>query len=326
MQRVRECFAKGRRFALTTHVNPDGDGLGCEAALAAFLSQMGKEVFVFNSNPVPSNYQFLDPDGKILEYDRDRHHEILLSVDFVIILDISDWYRLRQVGIDTREGRLKRICIDHHPNDKAFGDITLLDTTASSTGEIVYQLIEYCEGEFTSSMAEALYTSIMTDTGSFRFSNTKANSFAIANELVKKGVRPHLVYQQVYERQTRGKIKLFAYVLNNISFVAGGKIAWFKLSHKTIADFGAVASDTEGFADYPRVVEGVEISVMFVEMESGRTKVSLRSKGNHVINKIAQKFGGGGHAYAAGVLLDGNPEEYIGEILKELTALIRGET
>ncbi len=323
LQRVKDCFTRGQRFALTTHVNPDGDGLGSEAALAGFLRQLGKDVYIFNSNEVPHNYEFLNHNNHFTVYNSEQHREILLTVDYLIILDISDWQRLRELGADVRELSIKKICIDHHPSNEKFGDISAIDVTASSTGEIVYEVIKYCGGEFLQPIAEAIYTSILTDTGSFKFSNTTAKALAIAAEMVTCGVSPQKIYQQVYERQSRSKIRLFAHVLNNLNFVAEGKIVWFKLSQQNIARFGAKPSDTEGFADYPRVIDGVEISVIFIEMEGGKTKVSLRSKGTYVINTVAQKFGGGGHPYAAGVLLEGSLEDHIGYIIKELSAIVR---
>jgi len=323
LQQVKDCIGRGQRFALTTHVNPDGDGLGSEAALAGYLKQLKKDVYIYNSNDVPANYEFLNHDGKMTVYRSEEHRETLLTVDYLIILDISDWQRLRQLGADVREMSIKKICIDHHPSNEKFGEMSIVDVKASSTGEIVYDLITFCGGQFTRMMAEAIYTSILTDTGSFRFSNTNAKAFAIAAEMVRCGVKTNEIYQRVYERQSRNKVRLFAHVLNNLNFVAEGKIAWFIISLDAMESFGAKPNDTEGFADYPRVIEGVEVSVMFIEMAGGKTKVSLRSKGEYIINTVAQKLGGGGHQFAAGILLDGPPPEHIGNVIKALSAIVR---
>lgn len=318
---VKDCINRGQRFVLTTHVNPDGDGLGSEAALAAFLDNRGKDVFIFNSSPVPDNYQFLDPDEKMIHYDSDMHRESLLTADFIIILDISDWERLRQVGQDVKDTSIKKICIDHHPLQKKFGDIRLIDEEACSTGEIVFEVIKHCEGQITKPMATALYTSILTDTGSFKFSNTNANAFRICAELVEIGIEIQKIYQNVYECQPLQKIKLFGYILTHLKLAADGRIAWFVISKEILEKHGARPHDTEGFADYPRVIEGVEVSIMFIEVEKSRIKVSLRSKGNYVINGVAQKFGGGGHPFAAGILLEGRLDEYMPRILEETTYL-----
>lgn len=321
MERIKNCLAQGQRFAITTHVNPDGDGLGAEAALANFLEERGKDVYIFNSNPVPDNYDFLNPDKKFLTYDPRKHQETLLTVDYILIVDISDWQRLRQVGRDIRDISTTKICIDHHPSQEKVGEVRLVDQSACSTGEIVYQLIEYCGGPFNKTIAEALYTCLVTDTGSFKFSNTTAKSFEIAGKLIEHGANTHELYQKIYERQSYNKVKLFAYVLNNLHFEKSGRVAWFAVTYDVIENLGVQQNDTEGFSDYPRVIDGVEVTVMFVETEKGTTKVSLRSKGNVIINKIAQEFGGGGHPFAAGIMLNGGYKEYKDKLLSEVYRL-----
>lgn len=324
LEKARECVNRGQRFVLTTHINPDGDSIGSEAALAAFLTDMGKDVFIYNSSPVPSNYKFLDSENKMMVYDREIHNEDLLTADYIFILDISDWNRLKQVGEDIREMRITKICIDHHPPHDKFGNINLIDIDASSTGEIVYDLIRSCGGKINKPIAEALYTSILTDTGSFRFSNTNARAHTICGELVALGVSPQKVYQKVYEHQPPSKVKLLGYVLYNLRFEQNGRVAWVKVPKEILDTIGTESHDTEGFADYPRVINGVEVSIMFIEIDKRRIKVSLRSKGNYVINHIAQKFGGGGHAYAAGVLIDGSLEECVPKVLNEVGRLFNG--
>jgi len=121
LEKVKEWLYRGQRFVVTTHVNPDGDGLGSEAALAAFLESLGKEVFVYNSSPVPPNYRFLDPDNRFVVYNTHEHHKTLLTADYVVVLDISAWNRLRQLGEDVRNTDIKTICIDHHPANEEFG-------------------------------------------------------------------------------------------------------------------------------------------------------------------------------------------------------------
>jgi phosphoesterase RecJ-like protein len=323
LAKVKECIAEGKKFVLTTHVNPDGDGLGCEAALVAWLQDMRKDVFVFNSSPVPINYKFLDPDKLMQVYNRDRHRDILLSVDYVIILDISDWNRLREVGEDIRHAPVQKICIDHHPPQEKFVDLKIVNVNACATGEIVYDLLKFSNAKIARRIAEALYTSIITDTGSFRFTNTNARSFRICAELVETGISPQRIYQNVYEHQPMSKIRLFSYALNHLRLEENGRVAWFEITKDVLIEKGANTYDTEGFADYPRIINGVEVSMMFIEIDDGRFKVSLRSRGNHVINGIAQKFGGGGHPYAAGIMIEGSMKEYIPRILEEVSYLFK---
>ncbi len=321
LEKVRNCIERGQRFVLTTHVNPDGDGLGAEAALAGFLRERNKDVYIFNSSPVPSNYRFLDPDNRMAVYDSRAHRETLLTADYIIVVDISDWNRLRQVGEEIRDVDIKKICIDHHPPQDRFGDLKLVDVNASSTGEIVYDLIAFCGGPITPRIAEALYTCILTDTGSFRFSNTTARALYIAAEMVEKGVQPHVIYQKVYERQPLSKVKLFGHVLKNLRIEENGKVAVVQVTKELLESMGAKSSDTEGFADYPRVIDGVEVSVIFIELDENRLKVSLRSRGNVVVNTVAHKFGGGGHPFAAGVVINGSMQEYVPKVLQEVSRL-----
>ena len=178
-------------------------------------------------------------------------------------------------------------------------------------------------GPFNKTIADALYTCLVTDTGSFKFSNTTAKSFKIAGELLENGANPHAIFQKIYERQSYNKVKLFAYVLNNLHFEKNGRVAWFAVTYDVIQNLGVKQNDTEGFSDYPRVIDGVEITVMFVETEDGNTKVSLRSKGKYIINKIAQEFGGGGHIYAAGIMLTGGYTEHKDKLLSEVYQLFK---
>lgn len=323
LDKVKECLHSGQRFVLTTHVNPDGDGLGSEAALAGYLNAIGKDVYIYNSNPVPHNYRFLDPQKEMQVYKPETHQETLLTADFLLVLDISDWHRLRRVGEDIKDTRIKKICIDHHPPHERFGDVRLVNVDACSTGEIIYYLIKHCRGTITKEMAVALYTSILTDTGSFKFSNTNKSAFSICSELVTCGVVPHKIYQNIYERQSVSKVKLFGAVLRDLHFEEDGRVVWFKIPQKLMLETGAKPYDTDGFADYPRVIDGVEISVMFIEIEKDRFKVSFRSKGNYVVNGVAKKFGGGGHKFAAGLLLEGNLDEYLKKILHEVSSLFK---
>ncbi len=321
LERVRNCINSGQRFVMTTHVNPDGDGLGSEIALAALLNDLGKDVYIFNSGPVSANYKFLDPDNSIMVYNPNIHREILYSADYIFVLDISDWSRLRKVGEDIRDLKVKIICIDHHPPHEKFGDIKLINVDACSTGEIIYDLIKFFDAKISKRIAEALYTSIITDTGSFKFSNTNVRSYTISGEMVKKGVSPQKIYQEIYERQSKNKIKLFAYILNNLQFEHDDQVVWVAITQKVLDEFGAKSYETDGFADYPRVVNGVEISIMFSEINEGSVKVSMRSSGNYVINGIAQKFGGGGHPFAAGVSIEGNLNEIRTRVLEEMSYL-----
>jgi phosphoesterase RecJ-like protein len=320
LEQVKKSIDRGQRFVLTTHVNPDGDGIGSEAALAAFLLQLGKDVFIYNSSVIPENYRFLDPNELMTVYDPKIHREILYSADCIFILDISEWHRLRRVGEDMRPLKTRKICIDHHPQNGKFVDLNLVDLNACATGEIVFDLLKFCNTDISKHIAEAIYASIITDTGSFRYSNTTARAYTISAELVRNGVDPSSVFKKVYENQSKSKIRLFAYVLDNLHYEKGDQLVWVEIPKHIFEQFGAGTNETDGFADYPRRIARVEVSVMFIELPKGGFKVSLRSGGKYVVNGVAQKFGGGGHPYAAGISIDGALPEYKSKILDEICA------
>jgi phosphoesterase RecJ-like protein len=322
LEEVKKSIDRGQRFVLTTHVNPDGDGIGSEAALAAFLLQLGKDVFIYNSSTIPNNYRFLDPDGLMTVYDQKIHREILYSADCIFILDISEWNRLRRVGEDIRPLKTRKICIDHHPQNGKFVNVNLVDVTACATGEIVFDLLKFCNATISKHIAEAIYASIITDTGSFRYSNTTVRAYSISAELVENGVNPSSVFKQVYENQPKSKVRLFAYVLDNLHFEKDDQLVWVEVPKHIFEQVGARTNETDGFADYPRRIAKVEVSVMFIDLPKGGFKVSLRSGGKYVVNGVAQKFGGGGHPFAAGISIDGPLPEYRPKILDEICALI----
>jgi phosphoesterase RecJ-like protein len=321
---VRREIQQHQNFIITTHVNPDGDGLGSQAALARYLrSPRGgkKTVHLLNSNPTPPNYAFLDPHGDMEIFDARRHEHVVRDAQVVFILDISDWERLRDVGKIIRTSNLHKICIDHHPAERSFGDIDIIYPAASSTGELMYELLVAFGATIDQKTAEALYTALLTDTGGFRFSNTNPHTHEVVARLIEAGASPQAIYQNVYECQSRAKVRLFAKALAGLNFEAEGRLAWFAISQNTLRETGAQPRDAEGFADYPRSIDGVEVSLMFLETEKGNVKVSFRSKGQYVINGLANRFGGGGHAFAAGALMEGPLFQALGLVLNETKEL-----
>lgn len=323
---IRREIHQNQHFIITTHVNPDGDGLGSQVALARYLRSAAggnKTVHLLNSSPLPSNYVFLDPRGEIEVFGASRHSAIVHNAQAIFILDISDWERLRELGKVVQPLPMRKICIDHHPHTQPFADIDVIYPEASSTGEIMFELLTGLGGSVDQKTAEALYTAILTDTGSFRFSNTTARSHQVIARLIDAGALPPLIYQRVYESQRRERVRLFAKALDKLRYEAGGKLAWFVISQAMMRETGGQPRDTESFPEYPRSIEGVEVSIMFLETETGRVKVSFRSKGRYVINGLANRFGGGGHLYAAGALMDGPLEQAIKAVLEEAVNLFK---
>lgn len=301
---IKQIIDQKKSFVLTTHINPDGDGLGCEIALAEHLRSLGKEVTILNRSPMANNYRFLDPYNEIIVFDSNENQHLLEAAEAYFILDISDWGRMKEIGNYLQSTNKPKICIDHHHCPYKFTDIDVIDSKASSTGELVFDLLVYLGAKITKRIAEAIYTCILTDTGSFRFSNTTPEAHKIAAQLVDAGVCSRSIYQSVYEQNSPEKVKLFGFVLSKLKFECRGGLAWFNVTQELLTKTNAHSWDTEGFADYPRSIRGVEVSLMFTELEENRTKVSFRSKGNIPLNSVAMKLGGGGHEFAAGALLE----------------------
>ena len=300
-------------FVITTHINPDGDAIGSEVAMAEFLRSKDKEVHIINISATPANCMFLDKNNEIAVYnasDKDQQQQIS-EADGFIFVDISDWQRLKELGQKIKNSSAHKICIDHHHCEQPFSDIDVIYEEASSTGELVFDLLKYAGFNLTRHTAISLYTCILTDTGSFRFSNTTALTHRIASELLTLGFDARVIYQEVYERNSQSKIILMGKALSHLKFECDDKLAWFIISREMFEESGAEKWDTEGFTEIPRTIDGVEVSLMFTEMASCKTKVSLRSKGKIVINDIAMKLGGGGHDFAAGAVVEKSLEETI---------------
>ncbi|MDZ7292324.1 MAG: bifunctional oligoribonuclease/PAP phosphatase NrnA [candidate division KSB1 bacterium] len=321
LEGIQSVIQNGNKFLLTTHLNADGDGIGSEIALACHLRDLGKEVHIFNHSPTPENVEFLDLQGDIRIFDPQIHCDLVREMDAAFILDISDWERLRDLGKLLRTLTITKICIDHHPAEDRMGEIDIILPDASSTGEIMYELLTRLGARFQGKIVEALYTAVLTDTGSFRFSNTNPRSHEIAAELIARGVKPHHIYQEVYERQPAQKMRLLGQILSNLNFAKNGRLVWFVVTQEMFRATGTQPRDTEGFADFPRSIDGVELCLMFMETETGKVKISFRSKGRVVINGLANRFGGGGHPYASGALVEGNLQQVVTQVVSEAKEL-----
>jgi phosphoesterase RecJ-like protein len=307
-ERVQDVIRENDRFLLVTHVNPDGDGIGSQIALHRFLKSLGKESSVVNGQPAPINYHFLDGKGEVQVVDPSLHGDAFYLADVIFILDISNWDRLGRCGPLVRESKALRVCIDHHISNDQFADVNLIDVKASSTGELIYRLITGMAGEITMEIAEPLYVSIITDTGSFRFSNTNSAVHSIAAHLIDIGVDPRGVYENIYENSSIGRIQLLGLALSGLRIAGGGRIAWLKITREMMEKTRTCPQECEGFVDYLRLLKDVEVCLLFIELDDGKVKASLRSRGMVDVNKLAAEYGGGGHRHAAGLFVESGLE------------------
>jgi bifunctional oligoribonuclease and PAP phosphatase NrnA len=296
----KEIFASKKTFVLTTHINPDGDGLGSEVALALYLTAKGKSVSVINQSETPAYYTFMKSLFPIATFSDEKHAGIIRDSEVIIALDTNSPSRFSALKDSVLQSRALKICIDHHPDLEAFADLYLIDEQATATGEIIFRLLKHLDENFlTPPIAEALYAAIMTDTGSFRFPKTDPETHRIAAELLEHGADPTKIYQEIFEEGPANKLKLLGRALNTLSVLHHGAVATMILQQKDFSETLTSEEDTDNMINFAMSIGGVKVGLMFIELAKG-VKVSFRSKGNIPINKLAKEFGGNGHMNAAG--------------------------
>jgi len=309
-EEIGRAFREHQRFAILSHVRPDGDALGSQLALALSLNQLGKDIRVWNEDGMLEKYSFLARAQLLTKPPSGAE-----DVDVVIALDTAIQNRLGTAFQAIRTAKLW-INIDHHPSNPGYGDLVYVDPAAPATGQILFELIKSERLPFDRAIAEDLYVAISTDTGSFQYPNTTARTFEIAAELVRAGVDVGRINQQVYENYPRRRVELLRELLRTMRFEGGGRVASFSLSLKTAAELGVLPEDNEGLIDHLRAIRGVIVAVFFEELPDGKVRVSMRSKSEKTdVCAICQKFGGGGHTLAAGARVRGSLAEVEQKIL-----------
>jgi phosphoesterase RecJ-like protein len=313
----RELVA-GRRVALSTHMNADGDGCGSEVALARLLAQRGLDVRIVNPTPWPALFDFL-VDGDVKQQTH-KGAAALKNIDLLIVLDISDVKRLGTLADTVRKLDIPKLVIDHHiASDDPAGNIILTDVTACATGELVYDLACELDLEITPRTAQALYSAILTDTGSFRFSNTTPRCHAMAADLLASGVDPEEMYVRIYASAPAGRVRLLADVLATLGVDEKHGLAWLSMSAGALEQYGVRQEDLDGIVEHARSIAGTRMALLFRDLGYGKVKVSFRSTGEVDVNAFARQFGGGGHAKASGALIAGSLEEVRDRVLAAAT-------
>ncbi len=314
---VRDAILRRRRFVLTTHVNPDGDGLGSELALRAGLLQLGKSVAIVNHSPTPDHYRWLDPDDVVAAYSPGVHAAEIRSADALIVLDTNQPDRLRAMADPVTASPALKLVIDHHQDPDPFADLYFIDSGATSTGELIYLLLASLPGvTLTREIAVALYTAIMTDTGSFRYPRTGAGTHRIVSRLIECGADPPAIFSSVYETWSPGRMRLLGEALDTLAVSGGGAIASMLTTREMFARTGTTEVETDTFSTYPMNIRGVRIGILFTELADG-VKISFRSKGTIPVNLLAREFGGNGHVNASGARLhDTAFDVIVGQVLR----------
>lgn len=289
-------------FLITCHVNPDADAIGSEMMLYHILRTLGKDVTILNYSKTPYYLEFLDPGSNIVVWDEANHKELINSTDVIFALDFNMWERTVKMEPYFRKTEAITVCIDHHEQPENAFDYRFENTGYCATGHILYDFIKQSNiVEFTPAIAEACYAAIMTDTGSFKYERTTPEVHNIAAHLLELGVNPTDMYEKIFHQSRFSKMKLLGNALDSLQLFGEHKgLAVMTVRRKTLHQLNALENDTEGFVNHCLSIEGVKIGLFFLEVEVG-FKVSLRSKGDIPIHKLAQEFGGGGHKNAAGL-------------------------
>lgn len=319
MEQVLDIVRGKSRFIVAAHVNPEGDATGSQLAFYHILKQMGKEAVMVAQDPVPYNLKFLPGIDGISE-----SAPAGFSPEAAIVLDCPVLERVGAVR-DAVAGADVIVNIDHHVSNARFGDVNWVEPEVSSVGEMVYILARELEIRMDRDIAEALYTAIVTDTGMFNYDNTGSGTHQAISGLIEAGVRPYVMYGEIFEKKRVTDIRVLGKVLSTIRLEEEGRLAHMSLTLDMYRDEGVESVYTDEFINFPRSIHGVEVTVFFRENPArpGEVNVSLRSGARVNINEVAAIFGGGGHARAAGCRFDCGLDEARDKVLKAAAAAIR---
>ncbi|MEM7048057.1 MAG: bifunctional oligoribonuclease/PAP phosphatase NrnA [Acidobacteriota bacterium] len=309
---------QGRRFVITSHINPDGDAIASGLALARLLRGLGKAVTLWYRDPAPSIYLAL-PGIDGIHLGETPPAAFPDGFDAMIMLECPSPDRS---GLEDHLADITTINVDHHLGNQVYGRVNWVDASAPSVGEMIYRLACTMKLPVDATTATALYLTLVTDTGGFRFANATPAAFEAAAALVREGARPEQVSQWVYESQPEGMMRLLGEMLATLELHAGGRIATVHLDLDMFERAGAVAGDSEGLIDFPRSIAGVDAVALIRQRPEGDFKVSLRSRGDTDVEKIASAHGGGGHRNAAGLVLTGTADSVRHQLIAALEAAL----
>lgn len=311
-------FLEGHaRVLLTTHENPDGDGVGASIALAAHLKAGGQEARIVVTPALPENLRFLDPEGWIEPFEPGGLHRDLAGwPDAWLLIDASEPHRMGALFAAFEATRADRACLDHHLKDAPKGfDAEFTDPTASASTELVYDLVRpRIGGDLPPVMAQALYAGLVSDTGNFRHSNTTPKVHLAAADLLAQGVHPARTFNALYQTATPAKLRLFGRAMGGLQLRDGGRFAYVSVTRADLAACGATPEDLDELVEEPRKLKGVEVAALFSETVDGRAKVSLRSRERVDVNAVCRLFGGGGHRLASGAKVPQPLEAFIAQV------------
>lgn len=319
LAKAQAFIREGNDFLVVSHVQPDGDAVSSTLAMGHLLGMLGKSCTMAIADRVPGKLHYL-PDVDQIKLASEAEPPAR-QYDRIIAVDCADYSRIGSADRwFTADARI--LNIDHHPTNDGYGDVCLINTEAAATAEILYTLISAMGVSWNKALADCIYTGILTDTGGFRYNNTTPATLRIASEMLDHGTDGHLLADGLLEKFTHSHVRLLQRALGTLSFAAGDRISWVKVTLQDMAETDAANEDLEGLVNYPRNIDGVEVGLLFKEVDPGKVKVSLRSSGNVDVAAFAQSWGGGGHVRAAGLTVNKPLEEAEQLIIASLVELM----
>lgn len=321
IDKIIHTIKKNQNFLIMAHDNLDGDSLGSGLALALALKTLNKKAQILLNESIPAQYKFLSGPAKLIPFTK----KTVKTPDVLFVLDTAGWNQVKKAK-PVEFNKQTIINIDHHIDNKRFGDINWIDPKASAVGEQIYTLLKRVPVPLTKDIAKCLYTAIVTDTGSFQYANTTAVTHKIISHLLTRGIYPHLISGQIYENIPLSKLRLLQLVLKTLKSTGkDNQIIYFWITRKMLRETHAKQEDTGGFIDYLKAVKGIQIAIVFKEnTKPGEIRVNFRSKTQKIfVNEIAHQFGGGGHRAAAGCTVLGSRKEVEKKVLKAVRTTLK---
>ena len=307
---------ENERFVVVSHASPDGDAVGSTLAMGLLLERLGKDVVFYNQDPPPYNFEFLPGAERITNQIPED-----FEVDVTVVLDCAEPSRVGEAFPDRGWGD-SIVVVDHHKTwDAEFADLYVRDVDAAATGELVYRAVAASAAELDADIAKNLYCCLMTDTGSFRYSNTSRTTFRIAGELIEAGVNPWDMTSHIYENEPKKRLDLLSLVLKTLRMSSCGRLAFLRIERHMFEQTDTGPEYTDGFINYARSIEGVEVATQLRE-EGDEWKISFRSRGMVDVSELASRFGGGGHHNAAGCRMSGEPREIEDKLSQALVDIL----
>ena len=314
-KRFAEIVEQNHSFILTTHMRADCDAIGSELAMAHALRSLGKHVRILNGDGVPPHIAFIDPAGEVQTLDPEAKPADEGKTDVLMVLDTSAWSQMGPMADIVRASNAVKVVVDHHVGGDDLGAESFTDVNAEATGRLVLEATQALGVSLTPHVATALFAAIATDTGWFRFSSVTAKTYEAASRLVAAGADPTAVFSSLYEQHSFARLHLQGRILTSAQLGIDGRLIYSSVTREDLNQTGAETTDTEDVVNRLLSVRGIEVALLFLELESEKTKVSLRSRTTIDVRAVAERFGGGGHTAAAGV-------RFAGSLAKAKTAVL----